>query len=258
MSTHLIDPAAKSRHSGPRAQVTCILLVSTSSYQAVSAPFGACRAIRKTDAVNATHPLGELIQAAQDKNGWSTRDLQRRAESLGLDMKHSNFSRLKNQELISIKGTVIHALADVLQVSVQSVAQASMASMGVEVSAAQPAIEDVVRDSQEFSARDRQIIQGLVDTIRTLDATTQEEVVGNGRNHPTHMNQAGESPANPKGKKVPYVDPNAHPDADSAGNIPLPANYYELAADSSRNLGAEDEARWQKRGEETQDTEHDN
>ncbi|MEV8180300.1 helix-turn-helix transcriptional regulator [Specibacter sp. NPDC078692] len=207
--------------------------------------------------MNATHPLGELIQSAQDKNGWSTRDLQRRAESLGLDMKHSNFSRLKNQELVSIKGTVIHALADVLQVPVHRVAQAAMASMGVEVPVTQPALEDVVRDSQEFSARDRQIIQGLVDTIRTLDATTQEEVVGNGRNHPTHMNQAGESPASPKAKKVPYVDPHAHPDADSAGNVPLPANYYELAANTARNYGAEEELRASARGEETQDSGHD-
>ncbi|WP_074710800.1 hypothetical protein [Arthrobacter alpinus] len=199
--------------------------------------------------MNATHPLGELIQAAQDKNGWSTRDLERRAQGLGLDMKHSNFSRLKNQELISIKGAVIHALSDVLQVSVQRVAQAAMASMGVEVQSNRPSLEDVVRDSPEFSSRDRKIIQGLVDTIRTLDATTQEEVVGNG-DHPTYMNQAGESPASPKAKK----DPHAHPDADEYGHIPLPANYFELAASGHRNLGAEEAARTSVRGEETQET----
>lgn len=204
--------------------------------------------------MNALHPLGELIQAAQDKNGWSTRDLQRRAEDLGLDMKHSNFSRLKNQDLVSIKGTVIHALANVLQVPVHRVAQAAMASMGVEVPASQPVLEDVVRDSPEFSTRDRLIIQGLVDTIRTLDATTQEEAADDA----THMNQAGEPPANPKAKNVPYVDPHAHPDADEYGHIPLPANYYDLAADSSRNYGAEEEARASARGEETQDTETDN
>ena len=207
--------------------------------------------------MNATHPLGSLIQAAQDKNSWSTRDLQRRAENLGYDMKHSNFSRLKNQELVSIKGSVIHALAEILQVSQQKVAQAAMASMGITVPLAQPALEDAVRDAQEFSARDRKIIQGLVETIRTLDAATQEEVVGNER-HPTHMNQAGESPANPKTAKVPYKDPHAHPDADEYGNIPLPADYLALAADSSRNYGAEEDARARERGEETQDTGQDN
>ncbi len=82
-----------------------------------------------------------------------------------------------------------------------------------------------------------------------------KEVVGNVEQHPTHMNQAGESPASPKGKKVPYVDPHAHPDADSGGNIPLPSDWYELAADGSRNRGAEEDARARERGEETQDTE---
>jgi hypothetical protein len=96
-----------------------------------------------------------------------------------------------------------------------------------------------------------------------------KEVVGNER-HPTHMNQAGESPA-PKiflpenstssgedqhlkrKAKAPYVDPHAHPDADEFGHIPLPANYQALAADSSRNYGAEEDARARERGEEPQE-----
>lgn len=87
--------------------------------------------------------------------------------------------------------------------------------------------------------------------LNSRDVT--KEVVGN-EQHPTHMNQAGKSPASPEGGgKVPYVDPHAHPDADSAGNIPLPANYYELAADSSRNYGAEEDARARERGEESQE-----
>ncbi|WP_343317736.1 hypothetical protein AAFM46_10850 [Arthrobacter sp. TMP15] len=98
--------------------------------------------------------------------------------------------------------------------------------------------------------------KAAIDMLRVL-VDMNKEVVGNVEQHPTHMNQAGESPANPKAVKVPYVDPHAHPDADSAGNIPLPANYFELAADGSRNLGAEDDERWQKRGEESQDIEGD-
>ncbi len=169
-------------------------------------------------------------------------------------MKHSNFSRLKNQELISIKGNVIHALAEVVRVPVQRVVQGAMASMGAEGQAVRPALEDVVRDSQEFSALDRQIIQGFVDTIRTLDATNQEEAAAN----PTHMNQAGNAPANPKGKKVPYVYPPPTLDADEFGRVPLPANHCELAASGHPNLGAEQDARARERGEESQDTKHDN
>lgn len=44
-----------------------------------------------------------------------------------------------------------------------------------------------------------------------------------------------------------------HPDAGAAGSIPLPANYYDLAADSSRNSGAEEDARARECGEEIQD-----
>lgn len=236
--------SARPRQSGETLLQLVLFLVFIHFYVAVSAKSGCCVAIRGTDVVNATNSLGALTQVARDKNGWSTRDHLRRVENLGLDMKHSNFSRLKNQELISIKGTVIHALAEVHQVSVLRVAQAAMASMGVEVQAERSALEDVVRDSQEFSAPDRQIIQGLVDTIRTLDATNQEEAAANA----TQMSQAGNTPANPQGKKVPYVDP----EADEFGRVPLPANYYELAASGHPNLGAEEDAR--ERGEESQET----
>lgn len=95
--------------------------------------------------------------------------------------------------------------------------------------------------------------KAAIDMLRVL-VDMNKEVVGN-EQHPTHMNQAGESPASPKDKKVPYVDPHAHPDADEYGRVPLPANYYELAASGHRNLGAEDDARWQKRGEESQEHE---
>ncbi|WP_104109527.1 hypothetical protein [Arthrobacter sp. N199823] len=66
------------------------------------------------------------------------------------------------------------------------------------------------------------------------------------------FDQAEEDAVLLKSKKVPFVDLHAHQDADSAGNIPLPANYYELATDSSRNYGAEEDARGSARGEESQ------
>lgn len=140
--------------------------------------------------MNATHPLGNLIQAALDKNGWSTRDLQRRAEQLGFDMKHSNFSRLNNQELVSITGTFIHSLADVLQMSTHRVVQPDMVCISVEVPADQRALEDHVRDSGEFSTQERQTFQGIVETIRTLDSTTQESAADN-VDHPAPNKRAG-------------------------------------------------------------------
>lgn len=50
------------------------------------------------------------------------------------------------------------------------------------------------------------------------------------------------------------AETNGHPDADKNGHIPLPANFFDLAADRSRNYGAEEEARAGERGEESQET----
>lgn len=95
--------------------------------------------------------------------------------------------------------------------------------------------------------------KAAIDMLRVL-VDMNKEVVGNA----THMSEAGLEPATAEPRvKKPYQDPHAHPDADESGSIPFPANYYELAADSSKNQGAEDAARWAERGEETQDTAQD-
>lgn len=94
--------------------------------------------------------------------------------------------------------------------------------------------------------------KAAIDMLRVLVDMNKEAA-----DHAPHMNQAGNTPASPTGKKVPYVDPHAHPDADEFGRVPLPANYYELAASGHPNLGAEEDARARERGEETQDLNQD-
>jgi hypothetical protein len=121
----------------------------------------------ETATVNKHHPLGELIQSAQDKNGWSVRDLQRRAEDYGFEMKHSNFSRLKLHEVVTVKGDVIRMLAKVLALPEPMVARAALASMGIDLSATDSTVDEAVRTSTEFSERDRHIIQAVVDAMRS-------------------------------------------------------------------------------------------
>lgn len=120
-----------------------------------------------TSTVNKHHPLGELIQSAQDKNGWSVRDLQRRAEDFGFEMKHSNFSRLKLHEVVTVKGDVIRMLAKVLALPEPMVARAALASMGIDLSGTDSTVDEAVRTSTEFSERDRHIIQAVVDAMRS-------------------------------------------------------------------------------------------
>ncbi|PRB69488.1 hypothetical protein [Arthrobacter sp. MYb213] len=127
--------------------------------------------------MNELHPLGEMIQAAQMKNGWSTRDLEREAERHGLPMKHSNFSRLKLEPVIAIKASQIQVLSKVLRRSPQLVAKAAMASMGVDMDSPAIDVPDAIRSSGKFSARDQRILLSVIDVMRGdesehIDSTT--------------------------------------------------------------------------------------
>lgn len=120
----------------------------------------------KTVAVNELHPLGRLIQAAQDREGWSTRDLEKQAERNGHSMKHSNFSRLKIEPVVAIKASQIQVLASVLGVSEQAVAYAAVESMGVNLDAPAATLEDSLRYSTDLSTRDQRLVLSLVAAMR--------------------------------------------------------------------------------------------
>ncbi|MBD4504546.1 hypothetical protein GUG79_25875, partial [Xanthomonas citri pv. citri] len=89
------------------------------------------------------HSLGLLIASAQERNGWSLRDLAARADRAGYDLSHASFARLKSTPVTSIKGENITMLALVLKVPVAHVATAALESMGVELdSALHPSVLD--------------------------------------------------------------------------------------------------------------------
>lgn len=116
--------------------------------------------------MNELHPLGKLIQAAQDREGWSTRDLERAAERKGHSMKHSNFSRLKIEPVIAIKASQIQVLASVLGVSEQAVAMAAIESMGVRLDSTSASLEDSLRNTTDLSNRDQRLILSLAAAMR--------------------------------------------------------------------------------------------
>lgn len=117
--------------------------------------------------VNALHPLGELIESVLNRNGWSTRDLANRSRATGEYMSHTNFGRLKNEPLVSIKGSTVKILARVLQVPEAAVAAAALDSMGVDrVFDTSPDIASAVHNSIDLSARDRKIILSVIDAMR--------------------------------------------------------------------------------------------
>ena len=118
---------------------------------------------RRLVAMNDMHSLGRLIASAQERNGWSLRDLAARAERAGYDMSHTSFARLKSTPVTSIKGENITMLALVLKVPVAHVATAALESMGVELdSGLHRSVLDVVQESPDLSTYDQELLTAVL------------------------------------------------------------------------------------------------
>lgn len=81
--------------------------------------------------MNAKHPLGALIEQAKQANGWSDIDVANRAKARGHVLSKSNVARIRNDEVTSLVGKQLHALAAGLGVPVQQLAAAGLESMGI-------------------------------------------------------------------------------------------------------------------------------
>ncbi|MGP7815384.1 hypothetical protein [Glutamicibacter soli] len=124
--------------------------------------------------MNEIHALGALLQEAMDRNGWSLRALSARADARGFKMSHSNFGRLKDEPVTSMKGETIKMLSQVLQVPESRVAAAALASMNIDL----PTVEDqrplldLVLSSNELSARDQRILLSVISAMRDDESGT--------------------------------------------------------------------------------------
>ncbi|WP_054820997.1 helix-turn-helix transcriptional regulator [Arthrobacter sp. JCM 19049] len=217
--------------------------------------------------MNEIHPLGELLQEVMDRNGWSLRALSKRASDLGFAMSHSNFGRLKDEPVVSMKGETIKMLAQVLKVSESRVAEAVLGSMGVDAPAfpEQPKLKDVVRTTSEFSERDQRILLSVIDAMRDESGAdghaVNQDYQGNSRRQSVRaVAPAGDAgpgqKTGPRGYEAEDsldqhgISQVSGPDAE---NIPVPP-LEQLAAHP--NLKSERE-KWEEihgeRGEECQD-----
>lgn len=99
-------------------------------------------------------PLGELIQSNRTANGWSLRELEKRAEDRGVKLSHSNVGRLINENpLLSITRSAVIGLSESLTISPDRLALEAMRSMGFhppvrDVSAAEAIQRDPTIDDQ--------------------------------------------------------------------------------------------------------------
>lgn len=109
--------------------------------------------------MNSKHPLGQLIEKVQRDNSWSDRDLAARAQSMELDLGKSNWSRLKNQPVLTFKPAHIKGLALVLKQTETTVAKAALASMGIELEGYQDGdVPAAVRNNPDLSDRDKRVL----------------------------------------------------------------------------------------------------
>ena len=172
--------------------------------------------------MNEIHPLGELIQEVMDRNEWSLRGLSSRADQLGFKMSHSNFGRLKDEPITSMKGETIKMLAKVLKVSEARVATATLDSMGIANDGSQErlALADFVRTSSEVSARDQRILLSVIGAMR------DDESGINGQSERDNPNPAG----SPLRAVAPTGDPSPGQKTEPGYGI------TELHGDEARNI----------------------
>ncbi len=191
--------------------------------------------------MNATHPLGQLIQSIEDGNGWTLRHIARRIESSGMSMSHTHLGNLKNKPIQSVTSNMLEALSVGLGVSQGEVASAALASMGVLIRTEGGGLDVAITRDPALTDFDRRLLRAMVREIR--DARRDEhESTDRAQARSDHPSVAGK------------------PQPDGATIHELrPARQWwledDVAADSGvRDLDAED-AEAAERGEESQDPE---
>lgn len=79
-------------------------------------------------------PLAELVDEVAAANGWSRREISRRAQSKGHDLSPSRLGQLLNEHpLPGIQADKIAALAAGLAIPEERVARAALASLGFRI-----------------------------------------------------------------------------------------------------------------------------
>lgn len=172
-------------------------------------------------------------------NDWSDPDLVRNASARGHSLTKSNISRYRNENpLVSIKGSVIEALAAGLRVSVAQVATAAIESMGIALHAYEaPSIEQAIELDPALSERDRVVLlatlKGLRPNIRFRRAGT--------RLHSTRVGKAEAATPAAQGPTVDSEDQSAAQDGSDVSGRSTSSRPAEQAGTPGPNLDIERE-----------------
>lgn len=141
--------------------------------------------------MNATHPLGQLIQSIEDGNGWTLRHIARRVEASGMSMSHTHLGNLKNKPIQSVTSNMLEALSAGLGVPQSEVASAALASMGVLIRTEGGGLDVAITRDPAFTDFDRRLLRAVVREIR--DARRDEnESTDRPQSTADHPSVAGE------------------------------------------------------------------
>ena len=193
MKSKPLVPTAQPLHACIRVDGPFSGYISGAHLRVSSGPHTSCRTAAapvNIEAVKKMHELGRLIASVQERNGWSDRDLQLRAEQLELTaLSKSNFSRWRNSPVNSIKGSNIRDMAAVLGVAEATVATAALESMGIRAGGdAGTSVDTALSLDPDLSSRDKTLVRALLGAM-----SGAEERGGHGEAAP--MNTAGGDPA---------------------------------------------------------------
>lgn len=188
--------------------------------------------------MNATHPLGQLIQSIEDGNGWTLRHIARRIEASGMSMSHTHLGNLKNKPIQTITSNMLEALSAGLGVPQSDVASAALASMGVLIKTEGGGIDVAITRDPAFTDFDRRLLRAMVREIR--DARREER-------------RGDDTAGDGSGPRVPR---GPQPNGPTTSHLKLERPWWErenVAADQGvRELDTED-AEAGERGEGSQD-----
>jgi hypothetical protein len=109
------------------------------------------------------NPLGELVDAVCEANGWARADVWRWSEAHGGGLRKSNTGRLCTDDpLDSISAARIFDLAAALRVSPARVALAALEAMGVSVTTTDRTTAEVVASDPQLSVPTKRAILAIL------------------------------------------------------------------------------------------------
>ncbi|WKW86330.1 immunity repressor [Gordonia phage Budski] len=143
------------------------------------------------------HALGELIDQVKKANNWSDQTVSDRAAARHHEISRSNVARVRTEPLTTIGSKQLFALSAGLGIPVRQLAQAAMASMGIE------GFSTTSADAEHAIAEDPTIPEHVRQTLLTIIRNERSSRRGASDALPTRTSTPPRAPRKAtKGKKT--------------------------------------------------------